>query len=672
MEKVIHHLRRAALLHDTACVNDAQLLEAFVAHREEAAFTALVRRHGPAVWATCRRILGNHHDAEDAFQATFLVLASKARVLAQPELLPNWLHGVAVRTASKARVMAARRRLKEKQVTSMPEPTATRNDLPSDLGLRLDEELERLPEKYRVAIVLCDLHGMTRIEAAKRLGWPEGTVAGRLARARALLARRLERHGLVISGTALAMSFGRDAALAQVPLEVVCSTAKVAALFAAGEAAATGARSVGIVALAEGTLKAMFLTKLKATTAALLTAGIFAVASGVFLEATLAGRESRPVQSPAPPGAHPPTPKGLPRERGVPRPTVLDCEGGVTRVAWSPDGKALATVSLTKDTEEIHGKKRTFFSSTVRLWDATKGTVTFSLGEEKKTSIRSLAVSPDGRTMAIAAREQMAGVDPYEVRLVDVRSGDTKKKIRLGTHVRSVLFAPDGKGLAIGGQYNPTDLQNGPIARTILLWDWTQEKLTKEFKQELGLQQVLETGYLDGVRDMAFSPDGRLLATADADWKVRLLDTATGKLRHTLEGHGGVVLGVAFSPDGKTLVSGGFDHTARVWDVPSGKELRALGTKGNVWAVAFSPDGKLVATGGSVRADAVRAGEVVLWNTSTWEKQSMLPDQKTGVAALAFAPGNESILAVATEGGAEGKPSGTVQLWRLADVLRQK
>src|SRR5262249_22645957 len=148
---------------------------------------ALVRRHAPMVWGVCRRVLGNLHDAEDAFQATFLILVRKAASIASPKLLANWLYGVAHQTALKARATNAKRRVRERQVTHMPEPAANEPDRWNDLQPLLDQELARLPNKYRVAIVLCDLEGKTRKEAAWQLGVPEGTLAARVARGRVML-----------------------------------------------------------------------------------------------------------------------------------------------------------------------------------------------------------------------------------------------------------------------------------------------------------------------------------------------------------------------------------------------------------------------------------------------------------------------------------------------------
>jgi RNA polymerase sigma factor (sigma-70 family) len=177
---LIQHLRRVTLLRDGAGLTDAQLLEDFISRRNEAALAVLVHRHAPMVWGVCRRVLTNYHDAEDAFQVTFLVLVRKAASIASRELVANWLYGVAHQTALKARATAARRKERERQVTEMPEPVVEEQELWRDLRPVLDEELSHLPDRYRSVIVLCDLAGKTRKDAARELGCPVGTVGGRL------------------------------------------------------------------------------------------------------------------------------------------------------------------------------------------------------------------------------------------------------------------------------------------------------------------------------------------------------------------------------------------------------------------------------------------------------------------------------------------------------------
>jgi RNA polymerase sigma factor (sigma-70 family) len=261
MGEVIHFLR-SALLPDGTDLTDGQLLEAFVRRRESAALEGLVQRHGPMVWGVCRRILQNHHDAEDAFQATFLVLVRKAASIRSQAKVGSWLYGVAHQTALKARATRARRLVRERPVTEMTEPAMTEPDLWSDLQPLLDREVSGLPEKYRTVILLCDLEGKTGREAARQLGCPEGTIGSRLARGRALLAKRLGQHGIALSGGALAGVLSEKAASASVPASVLAATIKAVTLVAAGQAASS-LISAQVAALAEGVMKAMLVRKLK-------------------------------------------------------------------------------------------------------------------------------------------------------------------------------------------------------------------------------------------------------------------------------------------------------------------------------------------------------------------------------------------------------------------------
>ena len=288
VQHVVQHLRRTVLLSDGTGLTDGQLLECFISHRDDAAFAALVHRHGGMVWAVCRRLLQNHHDAEDAFQATFLVLVRRAASIVPREMLPNWLYGVAHQTALKARATAAKRKKREQQVVDMPEPEMAEQGGGHDFQDLLDQEFSRLSDKYRVAIVLCDLEGKTNKEAAHLLGWPEGTVRGRLSRGRKILARRLTRHGLVLSGGTLAV-LSQSAASGSVPSLVVSSTIKAADLVAAGQATA-GVIAVPVAALAEGVIRAMFLSKLKTVAVVLLFVSLLGSGVGVVSYRTLAAK----------------------------------------------------------------------------------------------------------------------------------------------------------------------------------------------------------------------------------------------------------------------------------------------------------------------------------------------------------------------------------------------
>jgi RNA polymerase sigma-70 factor (ECF subfamily) len=246
-----------SLLRDAGGLSDRQLLEIFLERRDEAAFEAIVRRHGPMVMGVCHRILRNRHDAEDAFQAAFLVLVRKAAVIASRELLAGWLYGVAYHTALKGKEAVARRLRKERQATAMLEVEAEMSPAEHDWLPILDRELNGLPDKYRLPIVLCELQGKPHKEAARELGCPIGTLSGRLSRGRALLAKRLARYGLVLTAGALSAALAQQEVSASVPPAVVSATVK---------AATAGAISAEIAALTEGVVKAMFLAKLKTVT----------------------------------------------------------------------------------------------------------------------------------------------------------------------------------------------------------------------------------------------------------------------------------------------------------------------------------------------------------------------------------------------------------------------
>ncbi len=265
--------------------SDEELLERFVASRDElgeAAFAALVERHGAMVLGVCQRVLRNRHAAEDAFQATFLVLARKAAAVAHKEQLASWLFGVARRVALDTRARSARLGAREKRLNGMLSADPPNCDFTSELRAVLDEELARLPERHRSAIVLCELEGLSRRQAAVRLGVSEGTLSSRLARGKARLRERLTRRGLAYSTTAIAAIFARDGQAVSVPPALFDSTIQCATLIAGGTSL-TGVVSSSVATLTEGVLKAMLLSKLKIVglgfiTLVLVTGGVGVVA----------------------------------------------------------------------------------------------------------------------------------------------------------------------------------------------------------------------------------------------------------------------------------------------------------------------------------------------------------------------------------------------------------
>ncbi|HEV3444092.1 MAG TPA: sigma-70 family RNA polymerase sigma factor [Gemmataceae bacterium] len=305
MNDLSQKLQRLALLPNGGVASDEELLQRFLHNREETAFEALVRRHGPMVLGVCRRALHDQQLAEDAFQATFLILVRKAGSIRKREAIASWLYGVAYRTAARARRVLSRRRAKERPMHDFPSPQPPETSR-QDLGLILDEELLRLSEIYRTPVVLCDLEGKTRKEAARLVGCPEGTLSTRLLRARALLARRLKRRGVVLAAGSLELVLSQHEACATVSSSLLASTVRGAASMAFGQTA--GAISPHVAALAEGLLKTMLWTPALKVAAVVLSAGL--ICTGLALPAFhMPARAPNPFEGPDPqPSAQQPAP----------------------------------------------------------------------------------------------------------------------------------------------------------------------------------------------------------------------------------------------------------------------------------------------------------------------------------------------------------------------------
>jgi RNA polymerase sigma factor (sigma-70 family) len=284
----LKHLQTLYRVGAVGGLTDGQLLERFVAGHGEAAeagFAALVERHGPMVLRVCRQILDDPHDAQDAFQATFLVLVRRAVSVRKSDSLACWLYGVARRVASRARADAARRRTFEQRVASTTGAGTVAEGECADPWAELHEEIARLPERYRVSVVLCYLEGLTAEAAARRLGCPRGTVLSRLSRARERLRERLTRRGLAVPAGLSAAGLSPDPARAEVPAALAHSVVQAATWFAAG---ATGAGVVpaSAAALTEGVLRMMVLTRLKGIAGAVLAAGLLSVGISVLVHRT--------------------------------------------------------------------------------------------------------------------------------------------------------------------------------------------------------------------------------------------------------------------------------------------------------------------------------------------------------------------------------------------------
>ena len=277
-------------------LSDGQLLERFATDRgemAELAFAVLVERHGPMVLRVCRGVLANAHDTQDAFQATFLVLVRKARALWVRDSLGPWLHQVAYRTASCARSAAARRHRHER-LAARSEEAEVRAKPSDELEESLHEEINRLPERYRAAVVLCDLEGCTHEQAARHLGWPVGTVKTRLYRGRERLRGRLLRRGLNPDPGLIAAALKWDAAAASISSALVDSTAGAATRFLTVRSFVPGTATT----LAQGVLRTMSITQWLKAASILLVAGSTVAGVGVLVQSGTSGAQARPAEKP--------------------------------------------------------------------------------------------------------------------------------------------------------------------------------------------------------------------------------------------------------------------------------------------------------------------------------------------------------------------------------------
>jgi RNA polymerase sigma factor (sigma-70 family) len=624
-------------------LTDGELLAQFTEQRDEEAFAILARRHGGLVQSVCRSVLHHQQDAEDAEQATFLVLARRAASIRKSESLAGWLHGVAYRVALKARAQAARRRRKEHDAAANPKQTIAEDLSWREVQCVLHEELQRLPEKYRLPLIACCLEGHTRDEAARQLGWTFGTLKGMLDRGRELLRKRLERRGVTLAAALATITLTQDAMSAAWN----GSAPKAALAFLARQS--TGLASKHAVALAETALKSAF--PLKSTLAALLVTSVVLVGAMDF-RATPTG--DPPVQQPKAPLANAEPVRPHVDRYGDPLPVEAVARLGTLRLYH---GQRVDRVILSPDAKLVVSFARSYNSGN-RLWDAVTGrelplkeelkmvpvftakgkllaleggdgiemicrdlggggVVRLPVGAPEfprdwpKPSWKQDIVSPDGAIRAV--------IEEKRIHLYDARSGKKLEPLadqNDGTNL-TLAFSPDSKLLAAGS------------AQGVRLWDVTQRKFLRlcraKDSEVLGMvystdgktlagadgnsvtiwdvatgkwRQEFHHTYLVGA--LAFTTDGQTLLSGSSynDPIIRLWDPYTGREKGQWRGHTIDVHTIAVSPDGKFAVSGGYDRTIRLWDVATGKELRQLGDgKEPIWKVEFSPDGRTLAAG---------------------------------------------------------------------------
>jgi RNA polymerase sigma factor (sigma-70 family) len=597
----IQHIRTTESMRERT---DGQLLDAFIRRREEEAIRTLVQRHGSMVWGVCCRVLRNRHDAEDAFQATFLVLVRRASSIVPREMVGNWLYGVAHQTALKARAMAAKRKGRENHLVIIAEPVAVQRNDWSALQPMLDEELRRLPDKYRVVIVLCDLEGKTRKETAQQLGWPEGTVAGRLARARARLAQRLRQRGVELSVGALAVA-SQEAARASVPAPLVSATLRM--MSTAGQGAATGVITAKVATLAEGMVKAMLLAKLTRALMVFLLLSMVGVGAGISMHGSAAAQQEPSMHS-----QNGDTKAGQSEGKDNGSPNAV--HPGVWR-KWATLNNHH---SLVYDVA-FAAKERLFATAgadgTVRLWDS--GTLKEKYVLAGQRGVLAVCFSPDCKIVASGGCDET-------IRFWDVATGKERSAIKVGQPVESLAYSPDGETVATGSGFGVVSRWN---VATGMKMEPLHDPEQKMLSGGLGMLAV----------SVAFSPDGKLLAAGMYDHRIRLWEMPSGKELAPLKGHTAPVFDIAFSPDGKLLVSGSGDGSIKVWDMVARKEEGDLsGGAGSVQAVAFAPDGKTVAAGAFRNRNGVNNSQVELWSLATKKRTAVLGTFPEGTGSLAF------------------------------------
>jgi RNA polymerase sigma factor (sigma-70 family) len=651
---VLHHLCRRGADSGGPEPSDAQLLRRFVGQRDEAAFAALVRRHARLVWGVCRHALRHEQDAEDAFQATFLVLARRADSIRKGEALASFLHGTAYRVALRARRDAAIRRAHERRGPRLPPERPFPETVLVEALALVDEEVQRLPDRQRAAFVLCCLEGKTHAEAARELGWKEGTVSGTLARARQRLRQRLTCRGVTLSAVLATIALGRESRAAAVPPRLGRATAAAAVRHAAGAEASAAA------ALADTVSHALPWTRARMATALLLALGLTVAATGLLVHVPAPVPQAVAGPAPGPEAERPrtdhfgdPLPEGALARLG---PTRFRHGYRIYSLAVSPDGRRLASrgldgalrvwdpatarelacfrfpwggawtdnVVFSPDGKHLIGAVGAGWKAAVVTgWDVDTYQETQHIAV-KDSEVSAVAVSPDGKLLA--------GVTHASIRLWDAAGGVQLRELKgHEEEIEQLAFSPDGRLLASASR-----------DRTVRLWDPAAGREVRRLQGQLALAPDVSIagftpGHQRGAVALAFSPDGRTLAVAaSADPTFRLWDTTTGKELPPMPGDMCQVTALAFLPDGKMVLSGDWNGFVRVWDLAGRKErCRFRAQQGPILSLVLFPDGNTVAVGGE--------RTVRVWGLARSTELRPLGPHHTGIYRVAFSPDGKTI-----------------------------